>query len=308
LPPRLFRDRLTDHLAAAPGRPALAVTTRRAGDGLPWPREVHRVLLEEIPQDGDEPFRTPPSASDLACVIPLVGSGGPMIEHRGLANTVLDINRSFGIGPGDRLLALSPLGSLLSLYELFGPLTAGGTLVVPERGDDPEGWLEALHREKITVWLSEPDPLVRLLDAAERTGRRLPVRLVLVSGRDFSPGVPPSLADRLRAACPDARLARLTPVPEAPLWVATAPLETPSSLYGRPLANLTLHVLDERLEPRPDGVTGRLHLGGAGLARGTWRAPLESAARFLVHPDTGERLFRTGESARVRGDGEVETG
>jgi pyochelin synthetase len=230
-----------------------------------------------------------------------------MIEHRGLANAILDVNRTFGIGPGHRLLALSPLGGQLSLYELFGPLTAGGTLVVPDR-DDAEGWLEALHREAITVWLSEPGPLVRLLDAAERTGRGLPVRLVLVSGRNFSPGLPPSLAGRLRAACPDARLARLTPVPEAPLWAATAPLETPAAVYGRPLANLTLHVLDERLEPRPDGVTGRLHLGGAGLARGTWGAPLESAAHFLVHPDTGERLFRTGEAARVRGDGEVETG
>lgn len=299
---RLFRDRLTEYLAAAPGRPALAVTTRQAGDALPWPPEVHRVLLEEIPAGDGDPFRTPPSASDLACIIPLPDSGGPMIEHRGLANAVLDINRTFGIGPGDRLLALSPLGSLLSLDELFGPLAAGGTLVIPPPLEDQEARLDLLHRERITVWLSDPDTLVRLLDAAERAGRSLPVRLVLVSGRIL----PPDLADRLHAACPEARLARLTAVPEAPLWATTAPLDTPPGLFGRPLANLTLHVLDERLEPRPDGVSGALHLGGPGLARGTWRAPLESAARFLVHPDTGERLFRTGETARVRADGEVE--
>jgi non-ribosomal peptide synthetase component F/aryl carrier-like protein len=307
LPAHRFRDRLTDHLAAAPGRPALAVATRQTGDGLPWPPEVQSVFVEEIPESGGGPFRTPPSASDLACILPLSGSGGPMIEHRGLANAVLDLHRTFGIGPGDRFLALSPLDGLLSAGELFGALTAGGTLAVPARRDDPEAWLDALHREGTTVWLSTPEPLVRLLDAAERTGRGLPVRVVLVSGLVSGRVLPPGLAGRLRAACPDARLARLTPVPEAPLWAATAPLDAPPALYGRPLANLTLHVLDDRLEPRPDGVAGILHLGGAGLARGTWRAPLESAERFLIHPDTGERLFRTGETARVRADGEVET-
>jgi non-ribosomal peptide synthetase component F len=301
LSPRLFHERLGDYLAVAPGRPALAVTTREMSGRLAWPSDVQRVLLDEISTEGVPPFRTNPSAADLACIIPLPENGGPMIEHRGLANTVLDVNRTFGIGPGDRFLALSPLGSPLSLYELFGPLAAGGTLVVPE-GVEIAATPETVAREGITVWVSAPEPLVRLLDEAERTGRTLPFRLVLVSGRVL----PLGLAGRLRAACPAARLARLTPVPEAPLWSAIADLDAPSSFYGRPLANLTLHVLDDRLEPRPDGVAGRLHLGGPGLARGWWRAPADSAARFAVHPDTGERLFQTGETARVWTDGAVE--
>lgn len=307
LAPRRFRERLAEYLAAAPGRPALAVTSPRM-DGLAWPSEVHRVFLAGLAEGGGEPFRTPPSAADLACVIPLPGSGGPMIEHRGLANLVLEVNRIFGIGPHDRLLALSPLGSLSSLYELFGPLAAGGCLVVPEAADPsqpatrPAAWLETAHRERVTLWISEPEPLLSLLEAAERAGGGLPFRIVLVSGRRL----PPGLAERLRAACPEARLGRLTPVAEAPLWSANTPLDAPPTLYGRPLANLTLHVLDGRLEPRPDGVAGALHLGGAGLARGTWRAPLDTEARFTIHPDTGERLFRTGETARVRPDGAVE--
>jgi non-ribosomal peptide synthetase component F/acyl carrier protein len=298
LAPLLFRKELAEYLSAAPGRPALAVTDRRL-DGLAWPPEVHRIFLDELTADGGEPFRTPPSASDLACVIPLPGAGGPMIEHRGLANLVLDVNRIFGIGPDDRLLALSPLGSLSSLYEIFGPLAAGGCVVVPEAGAPS---LETVHRQQVTVWVSEPAPLLRLMDAAVPSGDVLPFRLVLVSGRRL----PSGLVERLRAACPGARLGRLTPVPEAPLWAAAAPLDSSPSFYGRPLANLTLHVLDGRLEPRPDGVAGALHLGGAGLARGTWRAPLTTESRFTIHPDTGERLFRTGETARVRPDGTVE--
>jgi non-ribosomal peptide synthetase component F len=293
LPPELFRERLDDHLAAAPGRPALAVTTREAA-GLAWSETVHRVVLDAVTDDAAEPFRTPPSASDLACILPLPGSGGPMLEHRGIANLALDVGRTFGIGADDRLLATAPLDSPLALFEIFGPLLAGATLVLP--GADP---LATARREGATVWITEPEPLVRTLDSEPGP---LPFRLVLASGRSL----PAGLAERLRAACPGARLGRLTPVVEAPLWSAIADLDAPASFYGRPLANLTLHVLDDRLEPRPDGVAGALWLGGAGLARGAWRAPLATEARFTVHPDTGERLFRTGETARVRADGAVE--
>jgi non-ribosomal peptide synthetase component F/acyl carrier protein len=299
LPPQLFQERLAEYLAATPGRPSLAVTSHR-WDGLAWPPEAHRVFLSELAESGGEPFRTPPSAADLACVIPLPGSGGPMIEHRGLAPLILDLQRRFGVGPEDRFLAVSPLHHLPSLYEIFGPLIAGGTLVMP--GAPPASWLETVHRERITVWVSEPEPLLGLLEESARTGLGLPFRRVLVSGRRLTFG----LAERLRAACPGARSDRLTPVPEAPLWAAVAPLDAPPAVYGQPLAHLTLHVLDDRLEPRPDGVAGALHLGGAGLARGTWRAPVATAASFLLHPDTGERLFRTGETARAREDGTVE--
>jgi hypothetical protein len=76
--------------------------------------------------------------------------------------------------------------------------------------------------------------------------------------------------------------------------------------YGRPLTNQHLYVLDDRLEPRPDLVAGDLHIAGAGLARGYWRDPEQTAASFFVHPGTGERLYRTGDLARHLPDGELE--
>jgi non-ribosomal peptide synthetase component F len=60
------------------------------------------------------------------------------------------------------------------------------------------------------------------------------------------------------------------------------------------------------MELRPFWVEGDLYIGGIGLARGYWRDPARSAARFAVHPDTGERLFRTGLRARWVPDGEIE--
>lgn len=79
-----------------------------------------------------------------------------------------------------------------------------------------------------------------------------------------------------------------------------------STSCGRPLSNVSVHVLDGRMELRPFWVEGDLYLGGLGLARGYWRDPARSAARFAIHPDTGERLFRTGLRARWVPDGEIE--
>lgn len=75
---------------------------------------------------------------------------------------------------------------------------------------------------------------------------------------------------------------------------------------GRPISNMSVHILDARLELCPFWMTGDLYIGGIGLARGYWRDPVRGAERFTVHPDTGERLFRTGWRARWLPGGEME--
>ena len=78
---------------------------------------------------------------------------------------------------------------------------------------------------------------------------------------------------------------------------------------GRPIANVTLHVLDASMTPVPRGVVGELHVGGAGVARGYWNRPGLTTQRFLPDPFTttpGARLYRTGDLVRLRSDGELE--
>ena len=78
---------------------------------------------------------------DSAYVIYTSGSTGfpkgVMIDHRGAVNTVLDVNRRFGIGPGDRVLALSSLSFDLSVYDIFGSLAVGAPLILPPRTGTP---------------------------------------------------------------------------------------------------------------------------------------------------------------------------
>src|SRR6185437_700654 len=78
---------------------------------------------------------------------------------------------------------------------------------------------------------------------------------------------------------------------------------------GKPIPNLSAYVLDEEGRLAPVGVAGELCIGGVGLSRGYWRRPELAAERFVPHPFSdrpGERLYRTGDSARWREGGNLE--
>ncbi|HWN43992.1 MAG TPA: AMP-binding protein [Thermoanaerobaculia bacterium] len=228
------------------GRIELAVTREALADALDWPEEIVGIMVEDAAnQDLPEGPPPVPSASpkDLACVL-----SGVMLENRGIANLALDLAQRFGLGPRDRTLAHS-LAEGTSLFEIFGTLAAGGTVVF----GSPEG---------ITV-ATTPDRVV--LNG---------VRTAVLRG---------SL--------------------ETTVWTAVS---EDGSSFGRPLSNQSVHILDARLELCPFWVPGDLYVGGLGLARGYWRDPARSAERFTIHPDTGERLFRTGLRARWVAGGEVE--
>ncbi|HEX5493579.1 MAG TPA: amino acid adenylation domain-containing protein, partial [Mycobacteriales bacterium] len=246
----------------------------------------------------------------LAYVIFTSGSTGEPkgveVTHRSAANTVHDVNARFGVGPTDRVLAVSALDFDLSVYDIFGMLTAGAALVLLDDDEraDPGRWLDLAGRHRVSIWNSVPALLDMLLDAA--ADRRLPtLRLALVSGDR----VGLDLAPRLAAWSPETRLVALGGATEAAIWsnhyrVTGVPEHGTSVPYGFPLGNQRYRVVDAEGRDRPDWAAGELWIGGLGVARG-YRGDAEQTRRRFVQAG-GERWYRTGDIGRYWPDGTLE--
>jgi amino acid adenylation domain-containing protein len=253
---------------------------------------------------------------DVAYVIHTSGSTGEpkgiVVQHRPAANLVDWINRTFEVGPEDRALFVTSLAFDLSVYDIFGLLAAGGTVHVAtsEELGEPDRLADLLRNGGITLWDSAPAALVRLaplFPAEPDPESRL--RRVLLSG-DW---IPVTLPDRVRQAFPRAGVMALGGATEATVWSNWYPVgevdpRWPSIPYGRPISNARYHVLDAGFATRPIGVPGDLYIGGDCLCAGYTRPDLTAAA-FLPNPfgdRPGERLYRTGDRARYRVDGNLE--
>ncbi|NJN11976.1 MAG: amino acid adenylation domain-containing protein [Richelia sp. RM1_1_1] len=252
---------------------------------------------------------------NLAYVIYTSGSTGlpkgVVIDHRGAVNTIVDINQRFGVGNSDRILALSALNFDLSVYDIFGMLAAGGTIVIPPQDavKDPACWYELIVKYGISIWNSVPalmQMLVEYLSSQPQT-KLLPLRLALLSG-DW---LPLNLPLQIQANCSDIQIVSLGGATEASIWSIYYPINTvdpnwKSIPYGKPLTNQQFYVLNELMQPTPVWVMGQLYIGGIGLALGYWRDEQKTKASFITHPVTGERLYKTGDLGRYLPDGNIE--
>ncbi|MFG1779686.1 amino acid adenylation domain-containing protein [Micromonospora sp. NPDC049048] len=267
------------------------------------------------PVDVPAPGRLPEVPLDQSAYVVFTSGStgapkGVQVSHRAAANTVLDVNQRYGVDERDRVFAVSSIGFDLSVWDIFGTLAAGATVVSAEPGQagkDPARWLARMQAERVTVWNSAPALMNLFVDVCELRSAVLPdLRLVLLSG-DW---IPLNLPARIRRVAPNARVVSLGGATEAAIWSVAYDVRDgdrgwSSVPYGFPLTNQRLYVLDEAGRERPVGVAGDLYIGGVGLAQGYWDAPELTAAAFVEHERLG-RLYRTGDLARRHPDGCLE--
>ncbi|MCG7215966.1 non-ribosomal peptide synthetase [Paenibacillus mucilaginosus] len=296
-----------------PFEPDSTVTVIRL-DGVSGDREGERAAA----------LRRSPSCApdDLAYIIYTSGSTGEpkgvRIRHRSAVNLIHWVNSTYRVGPEDRLLWVTSLSFDLSVYDLFGMLAAGGSVVIAEKEEvqDPRRLWRLMTEQGITFWDSVPTTMHYLVQSLEEAGGAAPyslLRLVFLSG-DW---IPVSLRRRLRAFFPEARTIGLGGATEAAVWsncheIGESDEKLRSIPYGRPIANNRYYVLDGFGRPAPPGVPGELYIGGIGVADGYMNDGERTAAAFVPDPflgaagGIGTRMYRTGDLGRLRPDGTLE--
>ncbi|MEU0005703.1 amino acid adenylation domain-containing protein [Streptomyces sp. NPDC006314] len=284
---------------------------RRIADSCGARLTVTTHTLDEARTAAPLPGPVPVPPERIAYILYTSGSTGEPkgveVPHRSAVNTVTALNERFALGPGDRTLAVSALDFDLSVYDIFGPLCAGGAVVCvrQEERRDARAWLDLVRGRDVTVVNCVPTLLEMLLEATEGAGATAGIRVALLGGDR----VAPDLAARARRVFPSVRFAGLGGTTETAIHstvqeVEEAPAHWTCVPYGVPLPGQRCRVVDPRGRDCPDRVPGELWIGGASVARGYRGDPERTADRFVEY--AGLRWYRTGDLARYLPDGTLE--
>ena len=252
------------------------------------------------------------TSQDPAYVIFTSGSTGrpkgAMNSHAGIVNRLQWTQDEYPLKAGDRVMQKTPCSFDVSVWEFFWPLMCGATIVVarPDGHRDPSYIAQLIRDEGVTLLHFVPSMLRIFLDEPV-SDCCSSVRQVLCSGE----ALPIDAVDRFFRMLPHARLSNLYGPTEAAVDVTywNCVPNDPRRIVpiGRPIANTSMYVLDEALQPLPVGVSGELYIGGVQVGMGyVARADL-TAERFIPDPHrSGGRMYKTGDVARWLSDGAIE--
>nr|WP_308289725.1 non-ribosomal peptide synthetase [Streptomyces muensis] len=305
-------DRLAYMLQDA--APVLVLTTSAVRSALPEEMAAPCLLLDEphtvaeLSRASEGRALVGPALSNAAYVIYTSGSTGRpkgvVVPQGALVNFLVAMRDRFGLGVGDRLLAVTTVGFDIAGLELFVPLLAGAAVVVAEREvvRDPVALGRLVRASGASVMQATPGLWRALLaedaDAVDGLG-------VLVGGE----ALPADLAAQLAVRA--GSVTNLYGPTETTIWSTAWPVSVEGARrprIGRPIANTRVYVLDAGLRPVPVGVPGELYVAGEGVVRGYYARPGLTAERFVADPygPMGSRMYRTGDLVRWSGEGELE--
>jgi amino acid adenylation domain-containing protein len=244
-------------------------------------------------------------ADSLAYVIFTSGSTGKpkgaRITHGGLANTICGVGQDLKLRPDDIVLAWSTIAFDVACLEIYLPLALGASLYLVEKDLVNQGGprVEQIRRSAATVIFGTPTMYRLLLEE----GWQGDARMQVVVGGEV---LPLSLAKTLARTC-------------RTVWNQYGPTETAicatrekidvdveKITIGRPLPNVTVHILDQHLQPVAKGLSGELYIGGAGVGLGYLHRHKLTQSNFLPDPFAGDaqaRIYKSGDLVVELADG-----
>ncbi|MNW26219.1 Linear gramicidin synthase subunit D [compost metagenome] len=269
--------------------------------------------------NGDTKSAIQPEPSDLAYIIYTSGTTGKpkgvMIEHGSLMSTAYAYRQEYRLTEYPvRLLQLASFSFDVFVGDIARTLINGGTMVICPSEDrlDPGRLYRWLMDYEITIFESTPALIIPVMDYIYQQGLQLPSMRLLITSSDSC-----SVADyrtlQERFSSPSFRIINAYGVTEAAIdssYYEESLEQLPAAgnvPIGKPWANARFYIVDAQLNPVPVGVAGELCIGGRGVARGYLNRLELNAEKFIDNPFVpGERLYRTGDHARWKADGNVD--
>ncbi|HWS53698.1 MAG TPA: amino acid adenylation domain-containing protein, partial [Pyrinomonadaceae bacterium] len=244
--------------------------------------DAERDTIEGESAENPEHVATPRNA---AYVIYTSGSTGKpkgvVVEHRGLANLAAWQASNFGLTPDSRISQFASFSFDAAVGETCMALLNGATLVMLEREElDSQGLIEAVNQHRINVMVMVPS----MLKALDPDALQHPEELTVVA---VGEACPPELASRWSRRCRFMNAYGPTEYTVySHLWKVESgdSFETGAVPIGFPIFNTRTYILDPKLNPVSEGVTGEIYISGPGMARGYLNKPGVTASRFLPNP------------------------
>ena len=249
--------------------------------------------------------------TDIAQVLFTSGSTGEpkgiMISHHALSNLVNNLGQIYADGhvEGNVLSSSSVLFDSFTM-EVLVPLTLGISVVLADSAETVTPWMltARIQKSHVQAMFSTPSRMNMLLDDALFSDALSSLKVVLVGGEAMSS----SLAKQLNSLC-GGHVYNLYGPAEATVYVAFWRIsadEVPA--IGYPAPNTEVYILDEAMRPVIPGTPGEIYIGGHSLSDGYIAREDMTEAAFVANPfaDEGEKLYRSGDMARMPQSGRIE--
>ncbi|NJM65766.1 MAG: amino acid adenylation domain-containing protein [Acaryochloris sp. RU_4_1] len=290
---------------------------------------IQRVYLDEQwPVISQFPIDNPSAQDikpDLAYIIYTSGSTGKpkgvQISHDNLCHYVHAMQQSLEIQTNDIYLHTASIAFSSSVRQLMMPLCHGAMVAISttEQRTDPLLLFAAIQQYGVTVidvvpsyWRNCIQRLMGLPEVERVCLLNNALRLILSASEPLWTDIARRWRQEVKHP---AQLINMFGQTETSgivaVYLIPQTLDAGMSVVplGQPIANTQLYLLDLFLQPVPLGVTGELYVGGSGVGQGYLNQPELTEARFIPDPfgtAGGDRLYKTGDLARYRGDGTLE--
>src|SRR3989339_881025 len=253
-------------------------------------------------------------SGDLAYLVYTSGSTGEpkgvAIEHRSVINFITGLTQKIDFSSGQKILASTNLTFDISVLETILPLTQGLSVILSSDEDrrDPSALLSLIKNNQIDIIQFTPSMARPLIERPDFGQCLRSVKSVILGGEQLSLRLLEELRELIKKTGSETRIYNAYGPTETTIWSTIKELTSESDItIGYPISNTETYVLDKNRKLLPLGFPGELYISGAGLARGYFNDPEKTKRLFLPHPFIkGERVYKTGDLARLRPDGNIE--